>query len=225
MSLLEKMRAYERVHKIYESLSDEDGWPEEFVADLSDLIGDADKLTYELQKCRRGVYTNAETYTELASWLDNFAELVSECAETVRGYAAEEGEMSECMQSLDESLFEDEVVEAEIPEEAPIIVEPVVEEPVAVPTPEENSLQSMLQFLIKDEWDAIEAYNGTVQTISEMGAQDELVKVLQDISAEELVHVGQLQKALEFVSPQTAKIKEGEVEATEQMTEPVTSEV
>lgn len=31
-----------------------------------------------------------------------------------------------------------------------------------------------------------------------------------------------LQKALEFVNPVTAKIKEGEKEATEQMTEPST---
>lgn len=122
---------------------------------------------------------------------------------------------------LNETIFED-----DIPEKDPIIA-PTIEDdshkaPEVVTTPEENGIQNMLQFLIKDEWDAIEGYNNTIQTLKEMGGYDDLCGVLQEISNEELVHVGQLQKALEFVNPTTAKIKEGETEATEQMTEPST---
>ena len=122
---------------------------------------------------------------------------------------------------LNESIFED-----DIPEEDPIIAPTVEEEPHEAPevvtTPEENGIQNMVQFLIKDEWDAIEGYNNTIQTLKDIGGYDDLCGVLQEISNEELIHVGQLQKALEFVNPVTAKIKEGEEEATEQMTEPST---
>jgi rubrerythrin len=118
------------------------------------------------------------------------------------------------------------ITEADIPETDPMITPPVEEEthetPEVTATPEENGIQNMLQFLIKDEWDAIEGYNNTIQTLKDMGGYDDLCGVLQEISNEELVHVGQLQKALEFVNPVTAKIKEGETEATEQMTEPHT---
>ena len=115
--------------------------------------------------------------------------------------------------------------EADIPEKDPVITEPVGDEKheagEVTTTPEENGVQNLIQFLIKDEWDAIEGYNNTIQTLKELGGYDDLCGVLKEVSDEELVHVGQLQKALEFVNPDTAKIKEGETEATEQMTEPV----
>ena len=112
-----------------------------------------------------------------------------------------------------------------IPEEDPVITEPVSNDhvtPEVTATPEQAGIQSMLQDLIKDEWDAINGYSGTIQTLKGMGGYDDLCGVLQEISNEELIHIGQLQKALEFVNPVTAKIKEGEEEATEQMTEPST---
>ena len=122
---------------------------------------------------------------------------------------------------LNEDMFE-----ADIPEEDPVITEPVSDDhaaPEVTTTPEQNGVQDMMQFLIKDEWDAIEGYNNTIQTLKDIGGYEDLCGVLQEISNEELVHVGQLQKALEFVNPVVAKIKEGETEATEQMTEPEVS--
>lgn len=113
--------------------------------------------------------------------------------------------------------------EASIPEEDPIIA-PTIEDdshkaPEVVTTPEENGIQNMVQFLIKDEWDAIEGYNNTIQTLKDMGGYDDLCGVLQEISNEELIHVGQLQKALSFVNPVVGeKIVDGESEATEQIT-------
>ena len=86
-------------------------------------------------------------------------------------------------------------------------------------TPEENGIQNMLQFLIKDEWDAIEGYNNTIQTLKDLGGYEDLCGVLQEISNEELVHVGQLQKSLESINPSASKIKEGETEASEQLGE------
>lgn len=110
-----------------------------------------------------------------------------------------------------------------IPEEDPIIAPTVEDEshkaPEVVTTPEENGVQNMVQFLIKDEWDAIEGYNNTIQTLKDIGGYDDLCGVLQEISNEELIHVGQLQKALSFVNPVVGeKIVDGESEATEQIT-------
>lgn len=119
-------------------------------------------------------------------------------------------------------------VEEDVIAEVDPIVTPVVEIETnteeEIPTPQENGVQNMLQFLIKDEWDAIEGYNNTIQTLKPFGVYDDLCAVLQDISNEELVHVGQLQKALEFINPVASKIAEGETEATEQLTEPVAVE-
>lgn len=98
-------------------------------------------------------------------------------------------------------------------------VEDVHEPRDVTTTPEENGIQNMLQFLIKDEWDAIEGYNNTIQTLKDMGGYDDLCRVLQEISDEELVHVGQLQKSLESINPAASKIKEGEDEASEQLGE------
>lgn len=115
-----------------------------------------------------------------------------------------------------------------IPEKDPIIAPTVGEEShgaaEVVTTPEENGVQNMIQFLIKDEWDAIEGYNNAIQTLKGMGNYDDLCSVLQEISNEELIHVGQLQKALSFVNPVVGeKIVDGESEATEQMVQASTS--
>lgn len=78
----------------------------------------------------------------------------------------------------------------------------------------ETGLAGVVMSLIKDEYDAIEGYNGAVATAKDNG-YDDLVTIFESIASEELVHVGELQKALEIVSPNAAKIKEGEVEAEE----------
>lgn len=117
-------------------------------------------------------------------------------------------------------------------EEAVIIVDPVedpindsdVEASSETITPEENGVQNMLQFLVKDEWDAIEGYNNTIQTLLSLEGYEDMCAVLQDISDEELIHVGQLQKLLEVVNPSTENISKGEVEADEQLNANAASE-
>lgn len=131
-------------------------------------------------------------------------------------------------ESLFESYFEDIVPNAKedvSEEEAVIIVDPVeqpsyndnAEVPSETITPEENGVQNMLQFLVKDEWDAIEGYNNTIQTLLSLEGYEDMCAVLQDIADEELIHVGQLQKLMELVNPSTENISKGEVEADEQL--------
>lgn len=42
-----------------------DGWNEEKLESLISLLGDIQNLQYEVENCRRGCYTGAETYAEL----------------------------------------------------------------------------------------------------------------------------------------------------------------
>ena len=69
---------------------------------------------------------------------------------------------------------------------------------------------------INGEWDTIKLYNSIVEALKEANFTD-IIPVIQDIVEEENVHVGQLQKALETISPDTAKIQSGEVEADGQL--------
>lgn len=80
---------------------------------------------------------------------------------------------------------------------------------------------NLLNMLIKGEWDAIEDYNSAIQTLAGMNFDETILNIIKDIVGEEHVHVGQLQKALETVSPNVGNIQEGEKEAVEQLQEPV----
>lgn len=75
--------------------------------------------------------------------------------------------------------------------------------------------------LINDEWEAIEGYNNAIATLRATAEQNpfylEAVKVLEEISAEENVHVGQLQEVLKHISPNAAEINKGTKEAKSQL--------
>lgn len=111
---------------------------------------------------------------------------------------------------LDEPIEEPAIVE--IPEELPIT--PVVDKEVR-----DSGLSSMINALIKDEWNTIDTYKSILGTITD---EDEEVKnriqpILQDIIDEEMVHVGQLQALLTTFSPEAENIKVGEEEAKTQL--------
>lgn len=78
-------------------------------------------------------------------------------------------------------------------------------------------LSNVLTALIKDEWEAYEGYKSAIETFKIEGVNTEVINVLDEILAEELVHIGQLQKALELVEPQATEIPEGEKEAEKQL--------
>ena len=93
-------------------------------------------------------------------------------------------------------------------------------------TPEPGPQVGMADLLISainDEWDTISKYNGTIAMAIAEGFED-MVPVIQDIVNEENTHVGQLQKLLQTISPNTEEISKGEMEAEEQMSNPIETE-
>ena len=80
----------------------------------------------------------------------------------------------------------------------------------------------MINALIQDEWQAIQGYNDAIATLSTTDIDTDIINVFKDIANEENIHIGQLQKALEMVSPNVSSIGEGEQEGAEQLEEPDT---
>lgn len=92
------------------------------------------------------------------------------------------------------------------------------------PTLEHMGVATLINSLIQDEWQAIQGYNDAVATLASEGISEDIIAVFKDIVDEENIHVGQLQKALETVSPNAESISKGEKEGEEQLQEPVTPE-
>lgn len=101
---------------------------------------------------------------------------------------------------LDESLFEDETV----------VNEKTIE-------PEDNGISMIINNLIRDEYDTIDAYNSAITTFKNIGNSDDAISVLNDIVAEENVHVGQLQRLMELFDPNADKVADGVEEADKQI--------
>lgn len=92
------------------------------------------------------------------------------------------------------------------------------EEKTIIPEPPagfNGGIADMLMSLIKDEYDAIQGYNGAISTLNDFNNCDVIKQILKDIANEENVHVGQLQKALELVAPNATSSVDGRIEANE----------
>lgn len=89
-------------------------------------------------------------------------------------------------------------------------------------TPDEFGAAGLINALIQDEWQAIQGYNDAIATLSTTDIDTDIINVFKDIANEENIHIGQLQKALEMVSPNVSSIGEGEQEGAEQLEEPDT---
>ena len=122
-----------------------------------------------------------------------------------------------------------------VPEDAKVIkfdkpikedLEGEKEELEAIPdtptTPDEFGAAGLINALIQDEWQAIQGYNDAIATLSTTDIDTDIINVFKDIANEENIHIGQLQKALEMVSPNVSSISEGEQEGAEQLEEPDT---
>lgn len=92
-----------------------------------------------------------------------------------------------------------------------------IEEPTEVQ--KNNGIADMLNDLIKSEFDAISDYNNAISTIIAEDPESPMIKVFEDILKEENIHVGQLQTALQQVSPAADEIDKGVEEAEEQLGE------
>lgn len=93
-----------------------------------------------------------------------------------------------------------------------------------LPGPAEGSDTGVAQeliALINDEWEAIQGYTNAIANLranlSSNSFYEDAIKVLEEISAEENAHVGQLQEILKRISPNAADIKKGEKEARSQL--------
>ena len=82
---------------------------------------------------------------------------------------------------------------------------------------DEHEIHKSIDNLIEDEWQAISGYQEVIDTLKKLKGKDySVIKVLQDISDEEQVHVGELQKCLSQVDHDVLDtIDQGEAEATE----------
>lgn len=92
----------------------------------------------------------------------------------------------------------------------------VVPEGQPEPGPD-NGIANLLITLINGEWDTIKDYNDFTATASAEGGYEDMLPVIADIVAEENVHIGQLQKLLQQISPDALKIAQGESEAEGQI--------
>lgn len=89
-------------------------------------------------------------------------------------------------------------------------------------TLDEFGAAGLINALIQDEWQAIQGYNDAIATLSTADVDTEIINVFKDIANEENIHIGQLQKALEMVSPNVSSIGDGEQEGAKQLKEPDT---
>jgi len=76
-----------------------EGWDEEYLDQVFEVLDDIYNLSYELKTCVRGAYTYCSTYTELANYIgtlgENLVRAAEELEEAAYEYDAED----------DESLF------------------------------------------------------------------------------------------------------------------------
>lgn len=99
----------------------------------------------------------------------------------------------------------------------PVIVEDSEAGEQVPPAPEigtESGATTIINELIKSEYDAIDQYNSAIVTLRDEGRQD-LVDVLTAIANDENTHVGNLLVAAKLVSPQASSVEDGEGEAEE----------
>jgi hypothetical protein len=68
---------------------DDDGWDEETIELLSDIMEDGESLYYELKNCKRGTYTNCTDRTALGEYLKEYANRIIEIAEEIINNTAE----------------------------------------------------------------------------------------------------------------------------------------
>lgn len=89
-------------------------------------------------------------------------------------------------------------------------------EDVSSDNPADPGIASMIIGAINDEWEAIDYYNSMVVNAEAVG-KSEVTNIVNDIIKEENIHVGQLQKLLSMINPETEAIADGEDEAEEQL--------
>lgn len=83
-----------------------------------------------------------------------------------------------------------------------------------------TTFTNIISALIKDEWEAIDGYNGAILSLSAINRED-AIPVLKDIISEEYVHIGQLEKLLQSMIPVSNEMEAGAKEAETQISDVV----
>lgn len=73
-----------QVKKALNESGSDDGWDENELYELVEVLEDIYNLQYEIKSCVRGAYTDATTYEELADHIEGLAERLEEQAGYVR---------------------------------------------------------------------------------------------------------------------------------------------
>ena len=85
----------------------------------------------------------------------------------------------------------------------------------------DTGVADLLISAINDEFEAIQFYNSLIATLRAESVQNleynDFISVIEEINNEENLHVGQLQKLLERLSPNAESIKVGNKEAAMQL--------
>ena len=133
--------------------------------------------------------------------IDNLKEL---------GYTEIKQNVKESVQ--EESIDENELQNAQVKRQH----SKAIHEDIDQDTFTDNGLASVINTLIKDEFDAIQGYNDAIVNFEAEGRSD-LTQILYDILNEENLHVGQLETLLEQVSGSANSIDKGKAEAETQL--------
>lgn len=135
--------------------------------------------------------------------------------------------------SLDESLFDENLDWADMPENTNTKVLTLTDyddEFVGSDLPEDilegpasgsdSGIADMLITATKSEWETIQSYNSMIETLkyeaSNNPEYNTFITILKDIVAEENKHVGQIQEVLSKISPNAQCIDMGRIEGKSQ---------
>ena len=75
-------------------------------------------------------------------------------------------------------------------------------------TDDELAAGNLITTLIKTEWDSVDFYNSVLLTISDENLK-EVENILSEIISNHYIHIGQLEKALQYVNPSADDIDDG----------------
>lgn len=136
-------------------------------------------------------------YTDYTGRIEAVAEEFNISFDEAEGFVDEWIHTADDEYEFDESLKEDLYLVSQ---------EPSDETPA---TSEANGIAKLILDAINDESDTIKMYNDLIANTD----NEDIINIIQDITAEENNHLGMLQKALEIVSPNASNIEDGVEEA------------
>lgn len=82
-----------------------------------------------------------------------------------------------------------------------------------------SAVTSAITELIKKVWELIDTVSESTVNLSALGNEN-ITSILKDITTDEYIHIGQLEKVLDFMIPEATAINSGEDKADETLEEP-----